>query len=593
MSLAKVTDHWTETVSDFILEQYKDASNWKAILKSVIDEYTDIEGEIWKLAPILDFKCRVKGERPSGALLDFVAALKNVYRRNGETDNSLYERFLVAVSEDNAGTPNNVIYNSALLSGDQEPLYMDEADCTFFVYDGPRPENDEGGDGGEDEPFVEYLLLENFLDSRVGPSPDPSTSYPSAWTTTVPQMAPTPSDPSVSDWEIGYWPEEYDHTNLLSSTAGDRFVDTRTPVDFSDIGVEGGTPFALKSSLGDYEGGFKYGPFSTLKAGTDGFTMECWYANPTVEFTIYGPNALMYLQSKSGNDVMQFTVHPNLNGKMRVQLIDGSWNETIPDIEVDVSNSPDDGSWHHYAVTCDGSKLYVFFDGTKVGDITLTAAQKAWLDGLVMLRVASNNMNDVPDYGRFAQVALTSECKWTADFTPSDKAYSGTRPMPELVGGGSRQLSLAQVRKLAPAGVLGLPGAILNVKDDEDSDDRILVLDPEDEWGGKLLIFVADDSTIEREVLLADNLGNIVVTPNSVPVRVKLAGPSVPSIPVIETEWNGVPVDAVRIKDLPDGGDVNSYMVRDSDTEGTVKSRAMDEATLDELWDSTPAEGEV
>jgi hypothetical protein len=34
-------------------------------------------------------------------------------------------------------------------------------------------------------------------------------------------------------------------------------------------------------------------------------------------------------------------------------------------------------------------------------------------------------------------------------------------------------------------------------------------------------------------------------------------------------------------------------MVRDSDTEGTVKSRAMDEQTLDELWDSTPAEGEV
>jgi len=171
--------------------------------------------------------------------------------------------------------------------------------------------------------------------------------------------------------------------------------------------------------------------------------------------------------------------------------------------------------------------------------------------------------------------------------------YDGPRPDGE--GGweqGGHQLSRAQVRKLAPAGVLGLPGAALNVVD-QNEEPLLLVLDPEDEWGGKLLIFVADDSTIERDVLLADNLGNIVITPNSVPVRVKLTGPSVPSIPVIETEWNGVPVDAVRIKDLPDGGDVNSYMVRDSDTEGTVKSRAMDEATLDELWDSTPAEGEV
>lgn len=161
--------------------------------------------------------------------------------------------------------------------------------------------------------------------------------------------------------------------------------------------------------------------------------------------------------------------------------------------------------------------------------------------------------------------------------------YDGPRPDGE--GGweqGGHQLSRAQVRKLAPAGVLGLPGAAIRTC----SGKLLANLD------GKLILAVARDENIEREVLLADNLGNIVITPNSVPVRVKLTGPSVPSIPVIETEWNGVPVDAVRIKDLPDGGDFNSYMVRDSDTEGTVKSRAMDEATLDELWDSTPAEGE-
>lgn len=573
-----IEDHFETTVKPRILEQYKESGRWQACLEAVVSKLQAVEDSAFNISKAIDFKT----ETPTGAKLDWVAGLINVKRFSGESDEAFFLRFVSMCGANTAGTPNNVIYNAAILSGDTAPQYMDEAPATFFVYDGPRPEADEGGDEGEDEPFVEYLLLENFLDSRVGPSPDPYTSYPSAWTTTVPQMAPTPSDPSVSDWEIGYWPEEYDHTNLLSSTAGDRFVDTRTPVNFSDLGVEGGMPFALKSSLGDYEGGFMYGPFSMLKAGTEGFTMECWYANPTVEFTIYGPNALMYLQSQNGNDVMQFTVHPNLNGKMRVQLIDGSWNETIPNIEVDVSNSPDDGSWHHYAVTCDGTKLYVFFDGTKVGDITLTAAQKDWLDGLVMLRVASNNNNDVPDYGRFAQVALTSECKWTADFTPSDKAYSGTRPMPELVGGGSRQLSLAQVLKLAPAGVLGLPGAAIQLADGS-------LLGTED---GRLILVVADDAKIEREVLLADNLGNIVITPNSVPVRVKLTGPSVPSIPVIETEWNGVPVDAVRIKDLPDGADTNGYMVRDSDTEGTVKSRAMDEAALDELWDSTPAEGE-
>ena len=159
--------------------------------------------------------------------------------------------------------------------------------------------------------------------------------------------------------------------------------------------------------------------------------------------------------------------------------------------------------------------------------------------------------------------------------------YDGPRPDGE--GGweqGGHQLSRAQVRKLAPAGVLGLPGAAIQFADGSLMGDA----------NGKLMLMVADDSSIEREVLLADNLGNIVVSPQSVPVRVMLQGPSVPTIPVIETEWNGVPVDAVRIKDLPDAGDSNSYLVRDSDVEGTVKTDAYNDSEFERLWESTPAE---
>lgn len=137
--LERITDHWTETVSDFILEQYKGASNWKAILKAVIDRYSEIEEQVWKLAPILDFKCRVKGELPTGDLLDFIAGIKNVERWPGETDTELYDRFLSEIADDTAGTPDNIIYNASLMSGDPEPVYLDEADCTFLMYTGPRP----------------------------------------------------------------------------------------------------------------------------------------------------------------------------------------------------------------------------------------------------------------------------------------------------------------------------------------------------------------------------------------------------------------------------------------------------------------------
>lgn len=288
-----IEDHFETTVKPRILEQYKESGRWQACLEAVVRKLQTVEDTAFSISKAIDFKT----ETPTGSKLDWVAGLINVKRFSGESDEAFFMRFESMCGANTAGTPNNVIYNAAMLSGDLRPQYFDEATATFIVYTGPRP-----------------------------------------------------VEPNSEEWE---------------------------------------------------EGG--------------------------------------------------------------------------------------------------------------------------------------------------------------------------------------RQLSRAQVRKMAPAGVLGLPGAA--------------ILDAEGNYitdaAGRLILAVADDSTIEREVLLADNNGAIVVTSQSVPVRVVLRGPSVPSIPTITTEWNGVPVDAVRIKDLPAAGDTNGDFVRDSDTEGTTSTRAMDEATLDELWDSTPAEGEV
>lgn len=280
-----IEDHFGTTVKPRILEQYKESGRWQACLEAVVRKLQTVEDSAFSISKAIDFKT----ETPTGAKLDWVAGLINVKRFSGESDEAFFLRFESMCGANTAGTPDNVIYNASILSGDPVPLYMDEAPSTFVVYDGPRPVG-----GGE--------------------------------------------------WEQG-----------------------------------------------------------------------------------------------------------------------------------------------------------------------------------------------------------------------------------------GHQLSRAQVRKLAPAGVLGLPGAAIQFADGSLMGDA----------NGKLMLMVADDSNIEREVLLADNLGNIVVSPQSVPVRVKLQGPSVPSIPVIETEWNGTPVDAVRIKDLPDAGDANGYFVRDSDSEGTVKTRAMTSGELDDIWDST------
>ena len=272
-----IEDHFETTVKPRILEQYKESGRWQACLEAVVRKLQTVEDSAFSISKVLDFK----RQQPTGARLDWIAGLINVKRFSGESDESFFLRFESMCGANTAGTPDNVIDNSAILSGDPQPQYMDEAPATFFVYDGP-----------------------------------------------------------------------------------------------------------------------------------------CY------------------------------------------RWVNGAWT---------------------------------------------------WTDG-------------------------------------------------------GNQLTRAQVKKLAPAGVLGLPGAAIDT-----GDGILLGTYAENEEDRKILLVVANDSNVEREVLLADNLGNIVVTPQSVPVRVKLQGSEVPNIPTIETEWQGVPVDAVRIKDLPNAEYDSAYMVRDSDVGGTTK----------------------
>lgn len=275
--LQHVESHWNSTVIPSILEQYKDSEKWQSFLKAVIDELQIGEDAANELSTMIDFR----SETPTGYKLDWMAGLVNVTRMSGESDTSLFTRFVLSLGNRNSGTPDFVIMSAAILSGDSEPKYMDEAPATFLVYDGPA---------------------------------------------------------------------------------------------------------------------------------------------------------------------------------------------------------------------------YRTVNGVK---------------------------------------------QWTQ---------------------GGHQLTRMQVRKTAPAGVLGLPCCAIGL-----DDGTVLGTYDENEEDRQIILVAADDSTVEREVLLADNLGNIVVTSQSVPVRVKLQGSEVPNIPTIETEWNGVPVDAVRIKDLPDAELDSAYMVRDSDVGGTTK----------------------
>lgn len=145
----------------------------------------------------------------------------------------------------------------------------------------------------------------------------------------------------------------------------------------------------------------------------------------------------------------------------------------------------------------------------------------------------------------------------------------------------TRQLLRREVKKLAPCGALGLPGAAIQLYDG-----TLLCTDDHE----KLLVVAADDATAERETVLV-NEGNVLLTTSQdSTVRVILKGDSRYQTTPIHVD--GVPgtIDGIRVKDLPDAQNDEGFFIRDSEAGGTVKADKMDQATLDELWDTTDPE---
>lgn len=129
MSAMTQKDHWENTVSPCVLEQYKGSTRWLGILKASIDRMQVVENDGIELGQVLDISEKLTGKR-----LDYVAGLINVTRNAGEDDDSLWARFVTACGSYDAGTPDAVIVASIRLSGDPSPSYMDECPATFLVH---------------------------------------------------------------------------------------------------------------------------------------------------------------------------------------------------------------------------------------------------------------------------------------------------------------------------------------------------------------------------------------------------------------------------------------------------------------------------
>ena len=104
----------------------------------------------------------------------------------------------------------------------------------------------------------------------------------------------------------------------------------------------------------------------------------------------------------------------------------------------------------------------------------------------------------------------------------------------------------------------------------------------------KLLCSYVD---VDIELVLVDDQNDVLRAANNVPLVASVRSSDIGYTGTIALE-DGTTARTVRIKDLPDAGEDNGYMVRDSEEGGTTKTRGYTDEEIDDLWDSTPAEGD-
>jgi hypothetical protein len=267
-------------------------------------------------------------------------------------------------------------------------------------------------------PSYNYVLLQNFLDGHTIGTPISEADY-SDFNNTY------PSDKSA----IGYgWSDSWSDTNLVSTTAGTQLLYSEARFDFSKYGLTTGQlPFGYTNVNGSWYMGAGY---RDITLPTE-FTYEVWFNSPANDW-----EGTFIAFFKENWDALKIVLS---DAQMSIMFDDTIFevDRYKPSGSSDYAYEPDQetfekafpiiaGSWYHFALSCDGTNLYVFINGNLLGTIVI-----ANVNGLAEFLATAMKEIDVvvDDFDRgqscvyLAQLALCDSCKWTADFTVPTVAY--------------------------------------------------------------------------------------------------------------------------------------------------------------------------
>jgi hypothetical protein len=180
--------------------------------------------------------------------------------------------------------------------------------------------------------------------------------------------------------------------NPTTSTTQTKFADTSIYFDGSNDTIE------IPNGTGNNP---------KLLFNNSNWTMEAWvYKTSAVNAHIFSQSGVSTLSS-GGTGALQLQI---FRGGNRVLFASATGLINV-------------NTWHHVALTCDGSDYRIFLDGTQVATAGISASYP-WSQGVttqpfVIGRYTYNNTNYWPGYMENIQLN-PNVCKYTTTFTPPD-----------------------------------------------------------------------------------------------------------------------------------------------------------------------------
>ena len=274
------------------------------------------------------------------------------------------------------------------------------------------------GPGPGPTPGYNYVFMNQF----ISPMPEPVHPY---------EELPNTYD-NFENVVPASWDSDYQSDDLVSSTPGDTMLDSDTPVNFSSKGIQTGTPFGIVTwDSCPLEAGPIYA--ATEGSLSNGATIELWYK---LDFSVNEETNVWLASIKPNNshgggyptllvamemeNPSEYSPSRKYSSYIRLSTSSDRFNYTE-----EVPTNWGDGEWHHYALTYDASNqvVHFFIDGHKVKTISdKTSLIQELFAYATNLEFAQSDGYTLP-HGRFAQIAVCDECKWTEDFTVPTVAY--------------------------------------------------------------------------------------------------------------------------------------------------------------------------